>query len=137
MNTPCCTPPTQTQTQAQTDVATPEVETRSRPTRRPRYRIANTPEAHTIQVELPGVAKESVRLNLEDGVLNLSAARTLTVPESWKPLHRELSDAGYELRLQLNDRVDDTRLSAKLEDGVLTLVLPVKEAVKPRLIAIQ
>jgi HSP20 family protein len=133
MNTSCCNP----ETQSQTAVATPEVETRPLTTRRPRYQIANTPEAHTVRVELPGVAKESVRLNLEEGVLHLSAPRGVLVPETWKPLHRELSDAGYELRLQLNDRVDDTRLSAKLEDGVLTLVLPVKEAVKPRLIAIQ
>jgi HSP20 family protein len=76
-------------------------------------------------------------LHLDDGVLHLTAPRRSTVPENWKPLHRELSDAGYELRLKLNDRVDESRLSAGLEDGVLTLVLPVKETVKPRSISLQ
>lgn len=127
MNNTCC--------QSQTAVATPAAETRS--ARRPRYLIENTPEAHTIRVELPGVTKDAVQLKLEDGVLHLSATRASTAPENWKPVHRELSDEGYELRLKLNDRVDDGRLSANLEDGVLTLVLPVKEAVKPRSITIQ
>lgn len=127
MNTTCCNP--------QASVATPATEYRS--TRRPRYQIENSAEAHTIRVDLPGVVKEAVQLNLEDSILHLSAQRTSSVPETWKPLHRELSDIGYELRLKLNDRVDETRLTAQLTDGVLTLVLPIKEAVKPRSISIQ
>jgi HSP20 family protein len=127
MNDTCCN--------TQTTASKTAVE--SRPLRRPRYQIENTAEAHTVQVELPGVVKESVQLNLEDGVLRLSAQRISTTPETWKPLHRELSDIGYELRLKLNDRVDETRLTATLADGVLTLVLPVKEAIKPRSITIQ
>lgn len=127
MNTTCCNTPN--------TVATPETETR--PARRPRYQVEHSPEAHTVRVDLPCVTKEAVRLNLEDGVLHLSASRSNSVPENWKALHRELSDAGYELRLKLNDRVDDSRLTASLEDGVLTLVLPVKESVKPRTISIQ
>lgn len=127
MNNTCCNP--------QTTVTTPAVE--SRPLRRPRYQIENTAEAHTVLVELPGVLKEAVQLNLENGVLHLSAQRASTAPETWKPLHRELSDIGYELRLKLNDRVDEARLSANLADGVLTVVLPVKEAIKPRSIIVQ
>jgi HSP20 family protein len=127
MNDTCCN--------TQTAVSTTAVE--ARPVRRPRYQIENTAEAHTVLVELPGVVKEAVQLNLDDGLLHLRAQRVSTTPETWKPLHRELSDIGYELRLKLNDRVDETRLTATLADGVLTVVLPVKEAVKPRSIAIQ
>ncbi len=54
----------------------------------------------------------------------------------WKPLYRELSDVNYQLKLKLNVPVEDSKLSAKLEDGVLTLTLPVKEAAKPRTIAV-
>ncbi len=127
MNTALC--------QAPASCATEPAQAASR-TRRPRFEIEHTAEAHYVRVELPGVAKEDLRLNLEDGVIHLSAARRRGVPENWKPLHRELSDAGYELHLRLNDRVDETRLTAGLEHGVLTLTLPVKEAVKPREIAI-
>lgn len=108
----------------------------ARRTRRPRFQIEHTDEAHHVRIELPGVLKENVRLNLEEGVIHLTAERGRTVPEHWKPLHRELSDAGYEFHLRLNDRVDESRLSAALDAGVLTLTLPVKEAVKPREIVI-
>jgi len=127
MNNTCANP--------QNTIATPTVE--SRPVRRPRYQIENSPEAHTVKIELPGVVKEAVQLNLEDGILHLSARRTSTVPETWKPLHRELSDIGYELRLKLNDRVNEAGLTANLADGILTVVLPVKEAAKPRSITVQ
>ena len=105
-------------------------------TRRPRFEVETAADTHLVRIELPGVAKEDVRLNLEEGVIHLTAERRRVVPETWKPLHRELSDAGYELHLRLNDRVDDSRLSATLQEGVLTLTLPVKETVKPREIAV-
>ena len=127
MNNTCTNPPN--------TIVTPTVE--SRPARRPRYQIENSPEAHTVKIELPGVVKEAVQLNLEDGILHLSAQRTSTEPETWKPLHRELSDIGYDLRLKLNDRVDEAGLTASLKDGILTLILPVKEAAKPRSITVQ
>ncbi len=127
MNNTCTNP--------QTTIAAPAVE--SRPARRPRYQIENSPEAHTVKIELPGVVKAAVQLNLDDGILHLSAQRANTVPETWKPLHRELSDIGYELRLKLNDRVDEAGLTANLADGILTVVLPVKEAAKPRSITVQ
>jgi HSP20 family protein len=127
MNNTCTNP--------QNTIAAPAVE--SRPARRPRYQIENSPEAHTVKIKLPGVVKEAVQLNLDDGILHLSAHRANTVSETWKPLHRELSDIGYELRLKLNDRVDEAGLAANLADGILTVVLPVKEAAKPRSITVQ
>lgn len=129
MNTPCC-PASSTSAVAAAPSAAPLA-------RRPRYTVENSPEAHTLRVDLPGVAKEAVTLKLEEGLLHLTAARASTVPESWKPLHRELSDAGYELRLRLNDRIDESRLTAQLEHGVLTVTLPVRETVKPRSITIE
>ena len=127
MNNTCTNP--------QNTIVTPAVQ--SRPARRPRYQIENSPEAHIVKIELPGVVKEAVQLNLDDGILHLSAQRANTVPETWKPLHRELSDIGYELRLKLNDRVDEAGLTANLADGILTVVLPVKEAAKTRSITVQ
>ncbi len=125
MNTTCCS----------TNAKAPNADVRT--VRRPRYQIAGDAGSHTVRVELPGVAKEDVRLSLEDSVLTIRATRRAAVSGDWKALHRELSDAGYELRLRLDDhRVDEARLSANLEHGVLTLTLPVKEAAKPREIAV-
>ena len=110
-------------------VASPEL-------RKPRYEVRNAEDAYTIRVELPGVAKDAVTIDYDQGLLTLQAQRKALTPETWKPLHRELNDQGYLLRLKLNAPVDEDKLVAQLADGVLTLTLPVREAAKPRRIEV-
>lgn len=99
---------------------------------KPRYSVTNEKDNYAVQIELPGVAKDGVNVSLDSNVLTVHARRNASVPADWKPLHRELSGLDFLLRLKLNAPVDEGRMSAKLEDGVLTLNLPVKEAAKPR-----
>jgi HSP20 family protein len=106
------------------------------PAVKPRFRVRTNAESYTVQVELPGVKKENVSVNLESDVLSVRGTRSTTPPADWKPLYRELSDVNYHLRLKLNVPVEDSKMSAKLENGILTLTLPVKEAVKPRTISV-
>jgi len=117
---------------APTKVQAPE----ETPSVKPRFRVQTNPESYTIQVELPGVKKENVSVNLDQDLLSVRGTRSTTPPADWKPLYRELSDVSYHLRLKLNVPVEDSKLAAKLEDGILTLTLPVKEAVKPRTISV-
>jgi HSP20 family protein len=104
---------------------------------KPRYTVNVGKDSYDVRVELPGVRKEGVQVNLDRDVLTLRAERKPAAADGWKTLHRELFEASYGLRLKLNAPVDDARLSAKLEDGVLVLNLPLKEAAKPRTIAVQ
>jgi HSP20 family protein len=103
---------------------------------KPRFRVLNTANSYSVQVELPGVKKENVSINLEKDVLSLRASRSNTVPADWKPLYRELREANYQLRLHLNVPVEESKLSAKLENGILTLSLPLRETAKPRTISV-
>ncbi len=128
MNT-CCTP---TDTRRDTRVAENES-----PAVKPRYFVDGTTEAYEVRVELPGVGKDGVSIDLDENLLTLRAKRKPSAPAEWKPLHRELSDLDYLLRLRLNTQVDEAKMSATLADGVLTLRLPVKEAAKPRRIEVQ
>lgn len=121
--TTCCNPSTTVQTPEETAV-------------KPRFRVLNSAESYTVQVEMPGVKKENLSVNLDQNVLSVRGTRSTTPPADWKPLYRELRDVNYQLKLKLNVPVEDSKLSAKLEDGVLTLTLPVKEAAKPRTIAV-
>jgi HSP20 family protein len=105
---------------------------------KPLYTVGGNADVYEVRVEMPGVAKDGVKIDLEDNVLSIRGERkTANVPEGWKPLHRELSPLGYQLRLRLNTPVDEDKLTASLENGVLTLKLPVKEAAKPRRIEVQ
>lgn len=104
--------------------------------RKPLYKINGTAEAYEVRVEMPGVPKSSVKLDFEESILTVRGERSTAVPEGLKALHRELSPVGYLLRLRLNTPVNEEQMTAKLEDGVLTLRLPLKEVAKPRQIPV-
>jgi HSP20 family protein len=103
---------------------------------KPRYRVQNGTESYAVQIELPGVKKENVSINFDENVLTIRGRRSTAVPADWKTLHRELSDVDYLLKLHLNVPVEESKLSAKLADGILSLNLPMKETAKPRTIPV-
>jgi HSP20 family protein len=105
--------------------------------RKPLYNVNGSTDAYEVRVEMPGVPKTGVKLDLEENILTVRGERNATVPEGMKTLHRELSPLSYLLRLRLNTPVDEEKMTAKLEDGVLAIRLPLKEAAKPRQITIQ
>lgn len=104
--------------------------------RKPLYHINGTPDAHEVRVELPGVPRSGVKLDLEENLLTVRGERASNAREGLKTLHRELSPLNYLLRLRLNTPVDEEKMTAKLEDGVLSITLPLKEAAKPRQITV-
>ena len=104
--------------------------------RKPLYNVNGNAEAYEVRVEMPGVPKSGVKLDLEDNILTVRGERNTTVPEGMKALHRELSPLSYLLRLRLNTPVEEDKMTAKLEDGLLTLRLPLKEVAKPRQIPV-
>lgn len=103
---------------------------------KPRYSVDGNKDAYSIRVELPGVKKDNVTINLDSDLLTIHAKRSISAPAGWKPLHRELIEDDFVLRLKLNAPVDESKLAAKLEHGVLTVELPVKDSVKPRVIPV-
>jgi HSP20 family protein len=103
---------------------------------KPRYRVQNAADSYSVQVELPGVKKDGLTINLDRDVLTVRGRRSTAPPADWKPLHRELNDVDYLLRLKLNVPVEDSKLSAHLADGILNVTLPVKETAKPRTIPV-
>lgn len=107
-----------------------------RAVRRPRYSVRQGDEAYEVGVALPGVRKDEVQISFEDSQLVLEATPTGRVPGDWKPLYRELPEADYRLVLDVNFDVNSDGISARMEDGVLSLRLPIAEAAKPKRIAI-
>lgn len=118
------------------NTATAELEPRS--LRRPAYNIDENEHSYNVEVFIPGVSKAGVSVSLEDETLTIHATRNHDrTPDSWKPLRREIADADYRLQLEVNVPVDRDSISAQVEDGVLSLVLPKAEEAKPRQIAIK
>ena len=101
----------------------------------PHVDIVESEDAITLRADLPGAKRDAVTIDVNDGVLTLTASVEPT-PSSWRQLYREYDVGGFTRRFTLGERIDQGRISASMADGVLTLVLPKAEAHKPRKIAI-
>lgn len=91
-----------------------------------------------VNVELPGVAKENVKVNVNDGVLTISAERKqpeLKENEQW--IRNEISYGTFERSITLPYSVDVEKISAVHENGILRIVLPKHENAKPKQISIR
>lgn len=106
------------------------------PAVRPGYHVTETPEAWSVTVHLPGVAKDGLEITAEEGRVRVTGRRQWKQPEGWTALHRESTDAPFELVLAHADTVDAGKIAAELRDGVLRVSLPKPEAIKPRKIAV-
>lgn len=104
---------------------------------KPLYAVTGNAEAYEVRIEMPGVPKSGVKIDFEGNVLTVRGERAAAAPGSWKALHRELPTLNYQLRLRLNAPVDENKLKATMENGILTLSLPLKETAKPRRIEVQ
>jgi len=101
----------------------------------PQVDIVENPDAITVYADLPGVKKESLTIDVREGVLSLTATVD-ELPNHWEPIFREYQVGGYERRFSVSDRIDTEKINANLTNGVLTLVLPKAEAQKPRKIKV-
>jgi HSP20 family protein len=98
-----------------------------------------TPEAHVFKADLPGVKKEEVKVEVEDGnVLVVSGERTKEKEDKNDKWHRvERSSGKFVRRFRLPENVKVEEVKAGLEDGVLTVTVPKAEAKKPEMKAVE
>jgi len=94
-------------------------------------------DAVTVIAEIPGVAKPDLSITYENGVLSLSGKRKIhTASSGASVLRKERSGETFEKVLKVPVKINDTAITATLTDGILTVVLPKSEDVKPKTIAI-
>ncbi|QZY28805.1 Hsp20/alpha crystallin family protein [Nocardioides coralli] len=88
-----------------------------------------------IEFDLPGVARDSIDLDVERNVLTVRAER---VPRNgdWEMLATERPRGVFSRQLVLGDNLDLDRIEAGYDGGVLRLTVPVAEKAKPRKIEI-
>ena len=100
--------------------------------------LSETDNAYVVKVDLPGVNKDQVDIQLQDRELVISGE--ITEPEdssSGRRRHRGTRRAGrFEFRTYLPGEVNADAVTARLSDGVLTVTVPKSEAAKPRKIEI-
>jgi len=104
--------------------------------RRPYYTVNGNKEHYTVEVFMPGVARDDYNVSLQHDELLVEGRKVLPIESEAKWVHREITTEAYQLRLQLNVEVDAEAISAKSEDGILVITLPVAKKARPRSITI-
>ncbi|XP_042507600.1 18.1 kDa class I heat shock protein-like [Macadamia integrifolia] len=98
-----------------------------------------TPEAHIVKADLPGLKKEEVKVEVEEGrVLKISGERNIEKEEKNDQWHRmERSSGKFLRRFRLPEDVKIDQVKAAMENGVLTVTVPKEEVKKPEVKAIE
>lgn len=98
--------------------------------------IYETEEALAVVLEIPGVEKENLDVGLENGVLRVDGRIDFSKYKDLEPVYSEYNVGNYTRSIALSDKIDQEKIGAVLEDGVLTLTLPKAKHAQPRKIAI-
>ena len=103
----------------------------------PAVDIEETPETLRVIAELPGMKREDIQVEFENGMLTIRGQRAREEEKKEKNFHRvERSFGSFARAFRLPATVDAERISATYEDGVLKLEMPKREESKARRILI-
>ncbi len=93
---------------------------------------------YVVVADIPGAKKEDIDVTLENGILTISAETKSETEEKEgeRVLRRERRYGKYVRSLRLGDQIDEKNVKANYKDGVLELILPKAEEVKPKKIAV-
>lgn len=99
-------------------------------TRSPALDVAETDRGYTVTLDLPGVAKEDVRVSIEGRQVSVQATtrRETERKEGERLVYRERSQASFSRSFTLPQEIDQSEAHAKLDNGVLSLHLPKRAA---------
>ncbi len=118
------------------EVAAPAEQTRPGLVFTPEVDIFETDHEITVLADMPGVAADGVNIELRDGVLTLNGdVKPWEGPDESDVLV-EFEIGKYSRQFTLSDAIDQNKIDAKLEDGVLRLTLPKAQKAVPRQITV-
>ena len=98
--------------------------------------IFETEDGLTVVMEVPGVDREAIDINLENDVLRIEAKIDPSKYDGMEPLYTEYNVGHFARSFTLSNKIDQQQISAKLEDGVLTLTLKKAKEAIPRKISV-
>lgn len=92
------------------------------PNWQPALDVCETEDAYQIQIEVPGVAREQITVDLNENVLTIAGEKVRPYEAKSTRMHRiERGYGAFERRISLPDDIDPDEVEAVLEQGVLKL----------------
>jgi len=102
---------------------------------KPAVNIIETEEGLTLVADIPGASRETLDVNVEKGILTISAPASNKMPGN--PGYAEFELGSYYRQFSIPEILDNEKANANLTNGILTLTVPKAEAAKPRKIEVK
>lgn len=101
----------------------------------PEVNIYETKDGYVLEAEMPGVNKDGLEVTLEGNELTITGRRR-TEPLPGEALLAECSQTDFRRVFEIDPAIDTAKVTARMDQGILTLTLPKSERVKPRRIKV-
>ena len=102
----------------------------------PTATMIEKPEAYELRIEVPGVGKEDAELHMDGKTLTLKTHAKFQNPAGFKQVAAEFARSNYAISADLPEMADPKALTAKLENGVLSVVIRKRAESQPKQIEI-
>lgn len=93
-------------------------------------------ESIYVVCDIPGVDEKNVDISLENDILNITAHQDLQKVDNYELLHQGYVEGIYQRSFSVNEGIDQKKIKAKLNNGVLNVELPRAETLKPKKITV-
>jgi HSP20 family protein len=105
---------------------------------RPPMDVSETETEIVATMDLPGLSREDIKVNVDDGVLSVSGEKRHESEDHGKHLRRAERFSGeFSRSIALPSAVDTGKITAEYKDGVLTVRLPKAESARPKQIEVK
>lgn len=96
--------------------------------------IHESADAIIVTMDMPGVDRKNVEVEVEKNILNVVGRIDFSNYEGLTPLYTEYNIGNYNRQFSVSNEIDTSKISASMVDGVLTVTLPkVKQAATRRI----
>lgn len=99
--------------------------------------IYETPDNFAILIDMPGVGIENMTVDMQDNELVINGEVSLETYTDEKVVYNEYNIGHYHRHFAVSDAINRDKIEAKMSDGVLAIILPKAEYVKPRKIIVK
>lgn len=103
----------------------------------PLVNVRETGNEIILEVEMPGLTKDDISVEINQDELTIRGKRGENVPETYEIVYRERPPYQYQRTFSLGSQIDRSGVRAVYENGILILTLPKTEEVKPKQIKVE
>ncbi len=104
---------------------------------KPDVDIYETDESLVVVADVPGTTSDDIEIDLRDNMLTITGGVDVAEHSDWESLYTEYRTGHFARQFRLGQNIDQSEITAALDDGVLRLTLPKADSATPRKIEIE